>query len=354
MRRIRSGGRRGFTLIELLVVIAIIALLMALLLPAIQKVREAANKMKCGNNLKQMGIAFHMFHDDYKRFPSGGDDWWYGICYNGGFTGVSGNAVPDNVERQSVGWMYQILPYCEQDALYKQVSNDDWNAAGITSRVPVQLLFCPSRRAPNVSPDGRAMNDYASAIPGWYLATPAGTTTGDDLHQPFWRPWGDWDASFDHEGVVGRMWSNNRNYFAGDPPGNRKSRGPRINFAAITDGTSNTIVLSEKWLRPDRYLSNDWMDDQGWLCGWDPDIVRMTNIKLKRDFNWQGGTDDARYGHSEWVQGFAFGSQHSGGVNALFGDGSVRNVSYNVDQLIFWYAGNRKDGTSLDADQFQK
>jgi prepilin-type N-terminal cleavage/methylation domain-containing protein len=109
MRR-RTGvvRRRGFTLIELLVVIAIIGLLMALLLPAIQRVREAANRMRCGNNLSQIAMAFHNLHNDYNVFPTGGASWRRTIVNN----------QPAGPIDQDWGWAYQILPYMEQQQLH--------------------------------------------------------------------------------------------------------------------------------------------------------------------------------------------------------------------------------------------
>jgi len=326
MRLRRSRMRDGFTLIELLVVIAIIALLMALLLPAVQKVREAANKMRCGSNMKNIGYALHNFYNDYNRFPTGGTDWWYGIYYDGDRTGQPRRA-PLTPPWQTVGWMYQILPYIEADAVWKQVSDDAWNSAGITSRTPINLYFCPSRRPPGVSPDGRAMNDYAATVPAWKDINDPGRI------DPFW-----WGGGFDHRGVISRT----------EPIG----RDIKITFAAIYDGSSNTSLVAEKWLRPDRYLGNDWMDDQGWCCGWDPDVVRVGAIKPKQDFNWDDPRDRPRYGHDEWNQGFGFGSPHPAGMNVLFGDGSVRSVPYNIDQFIWWYITDRLDGQAINLSTF--
>src|SRR5215470_882366 len=115
LRRGRSPRRPGFTLIELLVVIAIIGILIGLLLPAVQKVREAANRARCQNNLKQIGLAFHNHHDALGLFPNGGEQYWCART----MTGSTPNVAPT----QNWSCFYQILPYMEQTALWAQTTD---------------------------------------------------------------------------------------------------------------------------------------------------------------------------------------------------------------------------------------
>src|SRR5262249_27965067 len=129
----RRRRRLGFTLIELLVVIAIIAILIGLLVPAVQKVREAAMRIQCANNMHQIGLACHMNHDTYGCLPSGGWGWnWVGDPLHGG-----GPPQPGS-------WIYQCLPYVEQEGLYRMAGNN----AGCQQMVmtPVKVFNCPSRR----------------------------------------------------------------------------------------------------------------------------------------------------------------------------------------------------------------
>src|SRR5215468_8014365 len=112
MTRVPTPGREGFTLTELLVVIAIIAILIALLVPAVHRVRETANIAQCKNQLKQMGLAFHSHHDVFNVFPSGGRAWWD----NNDRRKLRGQ--PTGYQDQAWGWMYQILPYIEQQDLW--------------------------------------------------------------------------------------------------------------------------------------------------------------------------------------------------------------------------------------------
>jgi prepilin-type N-terminal cleavage/methylation domain-containing protein len=192
---------RGFTLIELLVVIAIIGVLIALLLPAVQKIREAANRIQCANNLKQMGLAIHNFHDTYGSFPNTGNQWYTGISYD-----QSGSV--QSPKNQQAGWTFQILSFIEQQPLYNTVdtvptnstpyttppstntmllgpkaaaAQNDMSIAGnidgawcIDFRIgengpatatPVKIYYCPSRRAA-IAYAGYGHTDYVAAAPG--------------------------------------------------------------------------------------------------------------------------------------------------------------------------------------------
>src|SRR5689334_9575492 len=138
---LRASHPKAFTLIELLVVIAIIAILIGLLVPAVQKVRESANRTRCENNLKQIGVAFHSHHDAHKFFPDGGEYWDTARSMNGG--------TPAVAPKQNWGWAYQILPYIEAKDIWL-IPND-----GDCRKNTIPLYFCPSRRQPSTIYDSR-------------------------------------------------------------------------------------------------------------------------------------------------------------------------------------------------------
>jgi len=309
MRRLKPQGemhgrfreRSGFTLIELLVVIAIIAVLIALLLPAVQQAREAARKTQCKNNLKQIGLALHNFHDTRGFFPTGGSFPWAPITFS------SGGGI-DDPPAMGAGWLVQLLPYVDQQNVYKLT-----NATTIYA-TPIAMLFCPSRRSGTIV-GGRAMNDYAASTPAdapnswdqfWY-----GNTWGIPVNAPYM-------------GVIVR---------------NSAPTGPQRNgrIRDVTDGTSNTVAVGEKWLRPSVYSTGDWHDDSGYADGWDPDVIRTTGFMLLNDKEQTG------YG---W-EGYQFGSNHVGGVHFAMADGSVRFISININATTYNHLGHRADGNAI-------
>jgi prepilin-type N-terminal cleavage/methylation domain-containing protein len=385
-----SWLRRGFTLIELLVVIAIIAILIGLLVPAVQKVRESASRIKCSNNLKQLGLALHNFHDTNQRFPTGGGSWNEGPSYD-----ASGNAL--GVDLQTAGFCYQILPYIEQDNLYKLsdvlnplVNARKLNPAGLNTPFPIgayvsdynqvnpwsndvgpltetaaanNLFLCPSRRV-GLQPGWRGVkNDYAAVVPAHFPlnvnAAGQQTTTAQD---EIWGDNGKWFGVIS-PGLTGP--DGNGNY----------SKYPGTRIASITDGTSNTMALGEKFEPIQAY--NDWWfgDDKGAFHGFDNDTFRSTVNNLldwpygnpTRDFNVVGfntpngdpencgnsgsNTNGYRSDGSEcWRAGFVFGSAHPAGINSVFADGSVHTVVYGVNAVTFTALGHRSDGSVLQLD----
>ena len=307
----RSQPRGAFTLVELLVVIAIIGILVALLLPAVQAAREAARRMSCMNHLKQIGIACHNHHDTYTYFPDGGEHWntsrtWIdqnANVVNSSPPGVSPAAAP----LQNWGWSYQILPFMESANTWE--IQDDRE----TRETPVATYFCPTRRAGSNSSrvrDGRYGNCYMIDYSG-----NAGTSTVEPSSGSYGNG---------NDATIIRRYV---------PTNDRRSR--KVNVAVIEDGTSNTLLVGEKYVRPDQLGQNQPDEDQGWGCGWDWDIVRWGFDPPLRAT--PGLWDPAR-----------FGSFHVGGMNGVMSDGSVQFFSYSMDQETFRRVCVRNDGETIE------
>ncbi len=281
-----QGRRSGFTLIELLVVIAIIAILIALLVPAVQKVREAAARTQCQNNLKQMGLAMHSHHDTLKVLPSGGLSWTYPPDY----VAVGTPAVK---EAQRAGWGFAILPYMEQTAVWKGGGKTTIAAAQIQAiGAPIPNYFCPARGGPRVlAPTG-----------AWY--GPGGTYAHAQIDYA--------SSNAENTGAI--------------------RYGRCLSLVHITDGTSNTFLLGES--RKDTLGLGSYMgdDNEGYTSGWDHDVIRSTNSLP--------GVDARGTGWGE----LRFGSAHTAGCFFLFCDGSVRMVNYSVNLADFSRMGSTSDG----------
>ncbi|GIW90458.1 MAG: prepilin-type N-terminal cleavage/methylation domain-containing protein [Pirellulaceae bacterium] len=333
--------RRAFTLVELLVVIAIIGILVSLLLPAVQAAREAARRMQCQNNLKQLGLAFHNFHDSYKYFPHGGRGWWFHVNYHEGRT-------PYVNERQTVGWGYQILPFLEQQAVFDGAgAADNYQRSIVAISTAVPAFYCPTRRNPRPLPPvrdwyriwtdqngqeqwvgtratyGHGQTDYAAA-------------QGRDLNSR-----GNCTGS---RGVVVRMGAI-RGVNANNPVSDPSHRiGNLVTFADIIDGTANTFILGEKRLRRDRVGNYQSDDNEGYTSGWDHDVIRQACWQWAPSPDCVGGAGnlDPRgvpcgFGRSR------FGSSHPQGFNVVMADGSVRFLTYTLDLEMFRRMGNRSD-----------
>ena len=289
-------ARRAFTLIELLVVIAIIAILIALLVPAVQKVREAASRTQCVNNLKQMGIGIHAHHDAWKFFPTGGTVPWAPVDR------VNGAPIPGR--DQGAGWMFQILLYVDQTQVYYGNNPE---------LIPIKLYNCPARRPSlpvNATSPPRYTTDYAAVTPGNSNQLWNGSVAGGDI---IWSV--PTNATFN--GIIVRS----------------QTQGCPVRMASIIDGASNTVMVSEKRLNPNNYYSGDWHDDSGWCDGWDPDVIRCTDPGPQRD-------------STSGVTGYEVGSSHSVGVHCLFGDGTVRVVNYDITAAVFTQAVDRRDNAT--------
>lgn len=336
----RSSKRAGFTLIELLVVIAIIALLMALLLPAIQKVREAANKMLCASNLRQIAIAAHNYHGDYGYLPPG----WVGPSDKFGTTATGGGGPGAAFPRGPfIGCLVFLLPYIEADNIFKGTKVTDRISPSVVPATvgagPVSLSLTEERQpywlSPtangliNVGPNvGQAIikvflcpSDDAQTSPRAMMALNAdGLGSGWDYGTNFGV--GDATAQYmgrtNYLGVCG-MIGNEKEFIAGNswfapsPTFNGIMRNrSKLSLGQITvqDGTSNTLMFGETLggrSIGDRVSAPSWFG-----CG---AMFTHRGIGLFGKDPWDGGDYEER-----------FGARHAAGAQFAFGDGSVRTI----------------------------
>jgi prepilin-type N-terminal cleavage/methylation domain-containing protein len=293
--------RRAFTLIELLVVIAIIAVIVGLLLPAVQRVREAAARLSCSNNLKQLGFALHGHNDLYQFLPHGGDSWAQPPTY-------ANLGQPAIGTRQYGGWGFQILPFIEQGNVWKGSGSLTISQAQIAAiGAPVKTFTCPARRSTNLLPP----------TPSWY------GPSGDYSH-----------AVTDYAGCEGTT-GNNGAIVRNSPTA------PQVieMGTGVPDGLSNTIFLGEKQLDSARIGTYQDDDNEGYTAGWDWDSIRGTWMTPARDYPWNRGYSDDR-----------FGSAHPTGCSFVFGDGSVHFIGYSVNAQTFVLLGCRNDGHPITGD----
>lgn len=296
--------RRGFTLIELLVVIAIIAILIALLVPAVQKVREAANVTQCRNQLKQMGLAFQNHHDTFKAYPSGGTYW-------SDTARVMTNGSPGDFKNQSWGWAYQILPYIEQDNLWRNPTDTT------VASTPVPTYICPSLRGPKI----------------WAYSQAGGTGN---------RAMMDYSGNGGTYGTWGGLTVASGNSMDGPIVPSKSGSGVTRNMNHITDGTSNTMLVGEKFISgPSSLIGPTCNDDQGFVDGWDNDAICFAY-----GGNGSGGPVapplriDLRI---DSACGLAFGSIHTN-MLAVFCDGSVHQVRLDIDTVVWQRLCSINDG----------
>jgi len=300
--------RKAFTLIELLVVIAIIAVLIGLLIPAVQKVREAANRLACSNNLKQLGLALHNFHDTRKRFPPG---------Y------AEGPFPPDITKPVTHGWAPYILPFIEQKPLldlyrWDVEVFDPLNQLAVAKHV--QVFQCPSTPEQDrvmtfdvFDWGGKgACGDYA---PAFYV---------DEI-------------------LVLQGWIPKPAAYSGVLEPNHMTR-----MMEITDGAPNTILLTEDAGRPREWRAGRPGDDQ--MIGGGPWAGRNTGIILQgssKDGATRPGLCAINCTNKHEVYSF-----HAGGANAVFADGTVRFLSSDMSIQVLAALVTRAGGEVVPADDF--
>jgi prepilin-type N-terminal cleavage/methylation domain-containing protein/prepilin-type processing-associated H-X9-DG protein len=282
--------RRGFTLIELLVVIAIIAILIALLVPAVQRVREAAARSVCENNMHQIVIAAHAYHGDYKTFPpntqdEGGWDWSY------------------QQNARSWSWLARLLPYLEQQPLYMQakIPTNTFGQSLPYLATGLEVFFCPSDDSQSLSPSTNRANLQGVPI-----------------------------STSNYKGVTGDCWcwGTYTNKCTGTCNGLNTGNGifnrdTLLKLSQITDGTSSTFFMGEDVPEIDAHCAWPYANGSVGTCAIPPNVMARPG----------GGLYDP---YNDWPEIYSFRSRHSGnGLNFCMVDGSVRWVSQGITQATY-------------------
>jgi prepilin-type processing-associated H-X9-DG protein len=336
-------------LIELLVVIAIIAILIGLLLPAVQKIREAANRMSCSNNLKQIGLALHNYHDVNGRFPPGGH---------------TGDMITTGDWGDDRGtWLVYLLPFIEQDNIFKQITNSAsfgvnrgkdpaqvYNSLGIARTATDGLFYLQRTKAPKIyrcpsDPENTGFkSNYVGSVGPQCTPGQCGGGAG--------APWAEWcnpeTSGFGGgQAGMGYTWSpdHGNSWTASDIRGCFNRLCCEIRFTSVSDGLSNTILCGEVLCNENDHLNPDpnfsqWVHFNGGIAH------NTTIIPINtKSATWDTcNTNPALYAKNNWSVSWGFKSGHTNGANFLFGDGSVKFLPKTIDHKLYQLLGCRNDG----------
>jgi prepilin-type N-terminal cleavage/methylation domain-containing protein/prepilin-type processing-associated H-X9-DG protein len=334
----RFSRRSGFTLIELLVVIAIIAILIALLVPAVQKVREAAARIQCTNNLKQVGLALHSYHGAYKQFPPGYVDG-----------NPAGPSTPDNDIGPGWGWASFLLPYLEQGNVYSQINFNVGVGLGVNTQVSqtqLAVFQCPSDPYSQMN---------ATIYCGTGFTNPVTVAHGNYVGCNGWvecfnNAGGNYNPSSDGGGAEDGDGGQTGTGSAGDGLFYRNSQNK---IANVTDGLSNTIVVGERCAAhsPTTWTGAvtggrcpAWMATQPWTGPYTPpaSAPNTGNATAYDNADWGEALIFAHCNMTHrpnadnpFYDPDTYWSMHPGGANFLFGDGSVHFLSSSIDPYTY-------------------
>lgn len=346
---LRPGRRRAFTLIELLVVIAIIAILIALLLPAVQQAREAARRTQCKNNMKQLGLAMHNYHDVYNKFPHNQNRWTNG--------GLNGDQIPQ------WSWLVNSLPYFDEAPLYNAfdrnmvvagtLGNRNHDSLGPNAnlkRTVIDGFLCPS--------NGNAAPIRRGQINGGYRWNGSGDAAGTDYVGNMGHIWGGWkDCNAVPDALVNNALPGTNVGTKGSDPGTpwingeNKDEWERGNgifkytgvtgIRDCTDGTTNTVAVFENM----HFRGGNQAVFDKRVSSYSAWVNPLAAIHtLRNPINnenpvWMQGANDLRCE--------APSSYHEGGIQVTLGDGSVRFMSENIDHGTRYKLAVRNDGLTV-------